>query len=260
MSVKCVLLLLCYHMLLGGAVSEFTPTVYSIESSAECGQYKPLHDQELKNELIETFARLPLIHRSCAAILNGNPSAPSAYYNITTTNGSSILVYCDMEGTNCGGKGGWMYINMTQPGATCPQGLEQQSFNGNECCGRFSPGEGCVSAAINTSFSYQQVCGRVARYEKDGPDGFRPFNVCNMTINQVYFEGLSIMYGTPHQHIWTYAAGFNENHVRNYDCLCNDGSQFKTPPYVGSDYYCESGYSGNGHDCGLFHNSDPLWD
>ena len=24
--------------------------------------------------------------------------------------------------------------------------------------------------------------------------------------------------------------------------------------------YCESGYSGNGHDCGIFHNSDPLWD
>ena len=28
MSVKYLLLLLCYHLLLGGAVSEFTPTVY----------------------------------------------------------------------------------------------------------------------------------------------------------------------------------------------------------------------------------------
>ena len=92
----CVLLLICYHLLLGGAVSEFTPTVYSIESSAECGQYNPLHDQELKKKLIETVARLPRTHRSCAAILNGNPSAPSGYYNITTTNGSSIQVYCDI--------------------------------------------------------------------------------------------------------------------------------------------------------------------
>ena len=124
--------MLCYHLLLGGAVSEFTPTVYSIKSSAECGQYNPLHDQELKKKLIETVARLPRTHRSCAAILNGNPSAPSGYYNITTTNGSSIQVYCDMEGTNCGGEGGWTrvaYVNMTQPGASCPQGLEQQSLN-----------------------------------------------------------------------------------------------------------------------------------
>ena len=84
------------------------------------------------------------------------------------------------------------YVNMTQSGATCPHGLEQQSFCGNEYCGRFSPGEGCVSAAINTSFSYhkQQVFGRVARYERDGPDGFQPFNV---RINQVYFEGLCMV-------------------------------------------------------------------
>ena len=71
----------------------FTPTVYSIESSSEFGQYKPLHDQELKKKLTETVARLPRIHRSCADILNGNPSAPSGYYNIITTNGSSIQVY-----------------------------------------------------------------------------------------------------------------------------------------------------------------------
>ena len=172
---KFVLLLLCYHLLLGGAVSEFTPTVYSIKSSAECGQYNPLHDQELKKKLIETVARLPHTHRSCAAILNGNPSAPSGYYNITTTNGSSIQVYCDMEGTNCGGEGGWTrvaYVNMTQPGATCPQGLEQQSLNGSSYCGRFSSGPGCVSAFVDTGFSYQQVCGRVVGYQNDDLDGF----------------------------------------------------------------------------------------
>ena len=56
---------------------------------------------------------------------------------------------------------------------------------------------------IYIQLRYQQVCGRVARYEKDGPDGFQPFSVRNLTINQDYFEGLSIMYGTPRQHIWT---------------------------------------------------------
>ena len=41
-------------------------------------------------------------------------------------------------------------------------------------------------------------------------------------LTKFTLKGLSIMYGTPHQHIWTFAAGFNENHVRNYDCSCND--------------------------------------
>ena len=120
-----------------------------------------------------------------------------------------------------------------------------------------------MSAAINTSFSYQQVCGRVAGYEKDVPDGFRSFNECNLTINQVYFDGLSIMYGTPHQHIWTYAAGFSEQVVRDYDCPCNMGSIAEPPPYDGSDYYmyCESGYNSAGvNSCSIFQNSDPLWD
>ena len=35
-------------------------------------------------------------------------------------------VYCDMEGSNCGGEGGWMRvadIDMTIPGTNCPEGL-----------------------------------------------------------------------------------------------------------------------------------------
>ena len=203
MLAKCVLLLLCYHLLLCGALSEFITTAYPPKIvSSQCGQHN-YFDEQLTNLLRQIKQQLLVQNASCKSILNGNTSAPSGYYNITTTYGSSIQVYCDMEGTNCGGEGGWTrvaYVNMTQPGATCPQGLEQQSLNGNEYCGRFSPGEGCVSAAIDTSFSYQQVCGRVAGYEEDSPDGFRPFNEHNLTINQVYFEGLFIMTGTPRQH------------------------------------------------------------
>ena len=58
--------------------------------------------------------------------------------------------------------------------------------------------------------------------------------------------------------IWSYTAGFNEKGVQSFDCPCNSGSTGVLPPYVGSDYYCESGNSGRG--CGIFHNSDPLWD
>ena len=284
--VKCVLLLLCYHLPLGGAVSEFTSTVYSTESSADCGQYNPLHDQGLMKELIETVARIPRTgtHWSCAAILNGNPSAPSGYYNITTTNGSSVQIYC---GTNCGGEGGWTrvaYVNMTQPGATCPQGLEQQSLNGSSFSapaflfrasrawargyGQFSSGPGCVSAAINTSFRYQQVCGWVARYQNDDPDGFAPFYRTVRIYWSIYAMQLLIKF--PLMDCQSCMALL----IKTFGLTLQDSvkafltmqivhvtmnlNSLEPLPYIGNNYYCESGNST--YECKIFHNSDTLWD
>ena len=59
------------------------------------------------------------------------PSATSGYYNITLTDGSIVTVYCNMEGINCDEKGRWTrvaYLNMTEPGTTCPSGLTQTGY------------------------------------------------------------------------------------------------------------------------------------
>ena len=256
MLVKCVLLLFCYQLLLSGAESEFTPTIHSTDSISQCGQYDATQDEDLMTALQQIRNRLPtkqIQSTSCKSIYNSNQSAPSGYYNITTANGSVAHVYCDMEGTHCGGEGGWTrvtYINMTQAGTTCPQGLEQMSFSGSPYCGRFSPGPGCVSAILHTTISYQQVCGRVAGHQEHGPDAFRPYN-------QVYFDGLSILHGSTQNHIWTYAAGFQENKITSASCPCNTGSANQVPPYVGSDYYCESGNNGG---CSNVVFPDVLWD
>ena len=50
---KCVLLVFCYHQLLGGAVSEFNPTVYPAKISSQCGQ--PLNDDE---QLLESLQQV----------------------------------------------------------------------------------------------------------------------------------------------------------------------------------------------------------
>ena len=55
-------------------------------------------------------------------IFENRSSVPSCYFKILSSNGSLISVYCDMEGSNCDGKGGWMsvgYLNMSKPNATC---------------------------------------------------------------------------------------------------------------------------------------------
>ena len=250
--IKCVFLLLCYQLLLSDAESEFTPTIHysTMVSSSQCGQYNITQDANYLMTALQKIAQQTqsmkrLQGTSCQSIHSSNPSAPSGYYSITTANGSVAQVYCDMEGSNCGGEGGWTrvtYINMTQAGTTCPQGLEQMSFNGSPYCGRFSSGSGCVSAILNTTISYQQVCGRVAGYQEEAPDAIQPYTGGNSpNINQVYFDGLSILHGSPHNHIWTYTAGFIESTTHNFNCPCNTGSTVQVPPYIGNDYYCESG-------------------
>ena len=74
---------------------------------------------------------------SCSDIITNNPDAVSGYYNITLNNGSIASVYCDMEGDNCDGEGGWMRvanINMTLPDATCPDGLTLYNLGGIRAC------------------------------------------------------------------------------------------------------------------------------
>ena len=84
-----------------------------------------------------------------------------------------MQVYFNMEGTNCGGEGGWMrvaYVNMTQPGATCPQGLSQIDFPGLALCGSngsgyvitTAKGGGCQSTVFPTfGLNYSRVCGQL---------------------------------------------------------------------------------------------------
>ena len=127
MLVKFVLLLSCYNQLLGSAVSELTPTVFPANILSQCGQHNPLdNDEQLLDSLQQVKQRIEAQSRnsSCQEIHNLFPSAPSGYYEITSTNCSIVQVYCDMEGTNCGGQGGWTRVVYVQAGPTsCPMGF-----------------------------------------------------------------------------------------------------------------------------------------
>ena len=257
-----VFLFLYYHHLLTGVASEFTPVVYTT-SSSQCGQYDPLQDEQLMEALQQAKEQIPN-NSSCKSIRDSNPSAPSGFYQITSTNGSLVQVYCDMEGTSCGGEGGWTrvaFVNMTKPGATCPQGLDQAMFDGSSYCGRFvNSSAGCVSAVVDNIISYQKVCGRVLGYQQNAPDAFRPYINFNANINGVYFDGLAIMSGNPRRHIWTYTAGYSSGGTGSANCPCNNGNtQSVIPSFVGNDYYCESGYP-SGVCSNFVLANDVLWD
>ena len=281
-------LVFCYYLLLAGGVSVvsgFTPVTYPAKVSSECGQYDPLQDEQLMEALEQVQQQLgppgcnPLQNISCQEILRCFPSAPSGYYQITAPNGSLVHVYCDMEGTNCGGEKGWMrvaYVNMSQSDATCPQGLTQRNLSGLTLCGRMDGdyivtapnGGGCQSTVFSTlGLSYSQVCGQLRGYQKGAPDCFHHYysNPSSVTIDNAYVDGVSITYGSAsRKHVWTFANGANLMagiSLSSVNCPCNNGSGLVLPPFVGSDYYCETGR--NEYSCcnphALFSN-DPLWD
>ena len=251
-------------------MSGFTPVTYPV--SSECGQYDPLQDQQLMKTVGQIQQQLgppgcnPPKNRSCQEILHCFPSAPSGYYQIAAPNASLVQVYCDMEGTNCGGEGGWTrvtYVNMAQSGVTCPQGLTQRTLSGLTLCGKTSNGgPGCQSTVFSTlGLSYSHVCGQLRGYQLGSPDAFFPYyNNPSLTSNDLYVNGVSITYrSAPRKHIWTYANGVNLV-LPGGNCPCNNGSGLVPPQFVGSDYYCETG--NNVHTCCdyVLYSNDPLWD
>ena len=263
------MLYLLFSVLLASAVSGFTPVVYPGKVSSECVHDDPLHDEQFMEAIRQAHQRLgppgcnPPRNRSCQEIIHCFPSASSGYYQIHAPNGSLLQVYCDMEGTNCGNITGWTrvaYLNMTQPNATCPPALERKDTNaGLALCYRRNAG--CDSTVYSTlGLSYSQVCGQVLGYQYGNPDAFWSFLEGNQkTLDSTYVDGISITYGnSPRKHIWTYVGGSSQNRASDCDCPCNNGSTVKIPPFIGSDYYCESGTSRTDYNDILY--DDSLWD
>ena len=238
----------CYH-------------VFKKNSSAPSGYYMM---RAANGSLISVYCDLSF--RNCSQILHVYSSAPSGYYTIQAPNGSLIPVYCDMEGSNCDGKGGWMrvgYINMSEPNATCPSGLNSYFFpNINyPLCDRPHPSNGGCNSTIFSTFGLNcsQVCGQIRGYHRGNVDGIYDNNHGSPSLEGAYVDGVSITHGNnPRHHIWTYIVGQKETSITQWDCPCNNGSTETIPQYVGDDYYCESGVSVS--EAYTLHYNDPLWD
>ena len=156
------------------------------------------------------------------------------------------------------------YIDTTQ-GAACPDGLREvtNSTLNKRACGK-TVNVGCSSLTFPSGGSYTHVCGRARGYQFYTTDAFRAFH--GNTINDAYVDGLSITRGSPRKHVWSYVAGHQKKKIEglfDLQCPCAVPGYNNTnkAPFVGDDYYCESG----------FHNSpaqkspriaweDPLWD
>jgi hypothetical protein len=156
-------------------------------------------------------------------------------------------------------------LDMRDTRQHCPDVLTQRPYAPNlrTCSG---PGEaaGCTSLNLSANtIPYSKVCGSVIAYQYGAMNAFRDYQESRrrLTLDEAYVGGVSITHGTPRQHVWTFVAARDELVTHNWsgcDCLRPNYFIPPTPPYVGNDYFCDSG--SRDHFSAAFYGDDPLWD
>ena len=167
----------------------------------------------------------------------------------------------------CGGPG-WRraaYLNMSDPTQTCPPAWELITTPRRSCARPSNAGSfSCYSAMFPTQgIQYSQVCGRIIGYQVGNPTAFALSG--GRTINERYVDGVSLTYGSPRQHIWTFASAIDEYpHLYIGKCPCSNITEqcsLSVPSFIGSDYFCETGVPpGQQFNNSIFYADDPLWD
>jgi hypothetical protein len=154
----------------------------------------------------------------------------------------------------------------TTKGDPCPSGLHTSTnaATNQTACGRNTHGViiSLLPLIFLTGGNYTNVCGRVRGYSGRGASAFQPYiQRGQRTIDTNYADGVLITRGSPRQHLWTYAAGLSETwNADHFACPCARSGYNPSwiPSFVGSNYYCESGFVGAHVYRTIW--EDPLWD
>ena len=151
-------------------------------------------------------------------------------------------------------------INMTRPNVNCPTGFRKVTASGKTMCR--GQGSSCISTTFSShGLQYSRVCGKIIGYQFGWIDAFHPYIIRRQSIDDIFVDGIVLTHGSPSTHIWTFAAGLNHYVTNEVGCPCNGGSYIgPIPPYVGNDYFCDSGYPVNGQPPLNYFTNDPLWD
>ena len=214
---------------------------------------------------------------SCQKIVECNSSASSGDYWLRSGNGSAVQMFCNMTRRCCNSAGGWArvaYLDMTDSNHQCPPAWREISTP-IRTCGRTNntliPSRGGCSTVTFTSngITYSRVCGRITAYQYAHPEAFGPYTnspAVSSTIYDPYVDGVVVTQGDPWSHIWTFSGAYNQNRTGNIVCPCTNAnnranSRIRIPPWVGEDYFCETGVNdGSDVSLGTFYPDDPLWD
>ena len=224
-------------------------------------------------ELIDQRLRCEF-RSSCKEVYENN-CTESKYYNILTPQGVKRM-YCEMNGTNCGGGAGWMRVvkfDAKKAEYNCSAGQltydPVRDCDDDRCppvpaCAPSEPEmQGCSSVTFQThGVNYTKVCGRARGYQFGHTRAFYSSRFPLNDLNSAYVSGLSVTHGVPgnREHIWTFAAGYSQasGYIAS-DCPCLQYTVGTPPPdFVGNNYFCESG--SHNRPVKQWYFDDHLWD
>ena len=164
----------------------------------------------------------------------------------------------------CGGSG-WRrvaYLNMTDPDQSCPDAWRpyEQDPTTRACGRQLSDNASCNSVMYSTDeYEYTQVCGRITGYQYASPDAGNHYSYIPTQgdeINEPYLDGVSITYGDPRMHIWSFYGGLyattccNTQHANNSESL----------GFIGNNSFCDTGNPTNLPWTNIHFTEHPLWD
>ena len=226
-------------------------------------------------QLEEQYANLSRYVIPAASCSDIPLTSPSGYYSVLNAGNVAIDMFCEMGTTTCGlSSGGWMraaYLNMTNSNQKCPTNLAESADTSLRVCTPIDKSGTCASVIFSLSnFSYSKVCGRIRGYQVGSTDsfGYSGTNTVRVqSLNGNFVDGVVLTHGngTRRQHIWTFAAAFEEEvgSVTGFNCECTniamDDLVASVPSFVGEHYFCDTGVrtAVSGRE---FFIADPLWD
>ena len=108
---------------------------------------------------------------------------------------------------------------------------------------------------------YSRVCGRVIGYQRGLTSAFVN---SPQGIEGIYLDGVSITQGAPgsRQHVWSFAAALMESgpNLNSLSCPCTITPDQMMPPFVGNNYFCDTGNPGPTGSLNVVYTDNPLWD
>ena len=167
--------------------------------------------QLVSAQRLNSFTLSPLVNPGPNACQSQSAAVDMARQNIDRSVREILSTIANPPASNpsCG-DGSWTrvaYLNMTDPLQQCPASWRLYSANGVRACGRpvtTSTTGGGYSQIYTVQQSYRRVCGRIIGYQIGSTD---VFDDMLYSIDEPYVDGVSVTYGVPRRHIWTFAAG-----------------------------------------------------
>ena len=152
-------------------------------------------------------------------------------------------------------------IDMTRLNINCPQGFQKITTAGKRICG--SQSSRCISTTFSShGIEYSRVCGRINGYQFSYTNGFYGYITRRGSIDSTFVDGIVLTHGNPRNHIWTFVCANTQYRTDLHGCPCNgDSYDSPLPPFVGNDYFCDSGHRYNTPSPeSTYMINDPLWD